>query len=67
MSTPVNRFPDFVRHIVTSLKATCPILGVQRIANLLARAGLHRGRTTVRRFRLSLQAQHQAQAHGVAP
>jgi transposase InsO family protein len=48
--TPVNRFPDFVRHIVTSLKTTCPILGVQRIANLLARAGLHLGRTTVRRF-----------------
>ena len=47
---PVNRFPDFVRHIVTSLRTTCPMLGVQRIADLLARAGLHLGRTTIRRF-----------------
>ena len=41
LPTPVNRFPDFVRHVVTSLKSICPMLGSQRIANLLARAGLH--------------------------
>ena len=48
--TPVNRFPDFVRHIVIRLKTTCPLLGHLRIANLLARTGLQLGATTVRRF-----------------
>jgi putative transposase len=46
----VNRFPEFVRQLVTSLKASYPVLGIQRIANLLARAGLRLGTTTVRRF-----------------
>jgi hypothetical protein len=47
---PVNRFPEFVGDIVRRLKATFPALGSQRIANMLARAGLHVARTTVRRL-----------------
>ena len=51
MPTPVNRFPDFVRAVVARLGASFPTLGSERIANMLARAGLHLARTTVRRFR----------------
>ena len=47
---PVNKFPDFVRHIVTRLKILCPTMGKTRIAQTLARAGLHLGRTTVGRL-----------------
>jgi len=47
---PVNRFPDFVRDIVVRIKATFPRLGTRRIANMLARGGMHLARTTVRRF-----------------
>lgn len=47
---PVNRFPEFVRDLVGRLKATFPALGSMRIANMLARAGLHVARTTVRRI-----------------
>jgi len=48
--TPVNKFPDFVRHIVYRLKVLHPTLGKKRIAQLLARAGLHIGVTTVKRM-----------------
>lgn len=47
---PVNRFPDFVRYIVRSLKMVCPFLGRRKIAKVLARAGLHLGATTVGRI-----------------
>jgi len=47
---PVNRFPDFVRLLVRRLKALCPRMGKVRIAQVLARAGLHLGATTVRRM-----------------
>jgi len=47
---PVNRFPDFVRYIVQRLKALCPSLGKRKIAQILARAGLHLGSTTVQRM-----------------
>ena len=40
-STPVNRFPDFVAQIVKHLKTVCPAMGKKRIAQVLARAGLH--------------------------
>jgi putative transposase len=46
----VNKFPDFVRHIVCRLKVLHPTFGKKRIAQLLARAGLHIGVTTVRRM-----------------
>jgi len=46
---PVNRFPDFVRHIVRRLKVLCPLMGKVKIAQTLARAGLHLAATTVGR------------------
>ena len=47
---PVNRFPEFVSYLVQRLKVLCPRMGTQRIARVLARAGLHLGATTVRRM-----------------
>jgi len=47
---PVNRFPDFVAYLVRRLKTVCPALGKVRIAQQLARAGLHIGPTTVGRM-----------------
>ncbi len=47
---PVNKFPDFVRYAVQRLKALCPNLGKVKIAELLCRAGLHLGATTVGRI-----------------
>ncbi len=47
---PINRFPDFVRYIVRRLKVLCPTMGKKRIAQTLARAGLHLGVTTVGRI-----------------
>jgi transposase InsO family protein len=47
---PVNRFPDFVRELVRQLRALCPSMGKVRIAQVLARAGLHLGVTTVGRI-----------------
>src|SRR5947209_20568031 len=46
---PVNKFPDFVGYLVRRLKILCPTLGKVKIAQILARAGLHLGSTTVRR------------------
>jgi transposase InsO family protein len=50
LTTPINRFPDVVTHLVRRLKATCPILGKKKIAEALARAGLHLGVSTVGRM-----------------
>lgn len=47
---PVNKFPDFVRAIVQRLKVLCPTMGKVKIAETLARAGLHLGVTTVGRI-----------------
>jgi len=47
---PVNRFPDLVRYAIQRLKALCPNMGKRRIADTLARAGLHLGTTTVGRI-----------------
>jgi transposase InsO family protein len=47
---PVNKFPDFVRYLVKQLKAIVPTMGKVRIAEVLARAGLHLGATTVGRI-----------------
>ena len=44
---PVNKFPDFVRYAVQRLKALCPSLGKIKITDMLCRAGLHLGTTTV--------------------
>jgi transposase InsO family protein len=47
---PVNRFPDLLRYLVRRLKVLCPSLGKAKIAETLARAGLHLGTTTVGRI-----------------
>ncbi len=47
---PINRFPEFVRHIVMRLKVLCPTMGKKRIAQTLARAGLALGVSTVGRI-----------------
>ena len=39
MNSPVNRFPEFVRHAVQRLKTLCPSMGKVKIAQTLARAG----------------------------
>lgn len=49
-SAPISRFPDLVAHLVQRLKATCPTLGKKKIAETLARAGLHLGVSTVGRM-----------------
>ena len=50
LTQPVNKFPEFVAYLVRYLKRTCPALGKDRIAKMLARAGLHLGTTTVGRM-----------------
>jgi putative transposase len=47
---PVNKFPDFVTYIVRRLKVLCPSMGKAKIAQVLCRAGLHLGSTTVQRM-----------------
>ena len=47
---PVNRFPDCVAYVVQRLKTLCPSMGKVKIAETLARAGLHFGATTVGRM-----------------
>ena len=50
LAEPVNKFSDFVRQAVQQVKSICPRLGKRKIAEMLARAGLHLGATTVRRM-----------------
>ncbi len=50
LQEPVNKFPDFVRYTVQRLKVLCPTLGKVKIAEILCRAGLHLGTTTVGRI-----------------
>jgi hypothetical protein len=47
---PVNKFPDFVAVMVSKLKRLFPVMGRRRIADFLARAGLHIAPSTVRRM-----------------
>ncbi len=47
---PVNRFPDYVRYMIRRFKTLCPTMGKVKIAETLARAGLHLGATTVGRM-----------------
>ena len=47
---PVNKFPDVVRYFVQRLKVLCPTMGKVKMAQTLARAGLHVGATTVGRM-----------------
>jgi hypothetical protein len=48
--TPVNKYPDFIRYLVQRLRVLCPLMGKRKIAETLARAGLHLGTTTVQRI-----------------
>jgi len=50
ISQPVNTFPEFVGDLVRRFKVLCPTMGRTRIANVLCRAGLHLGSTTIRRL-----------------
>ena len=45
----MNRFPDVVRYAVQRIKLFCPALGKVKIADKLARAGIHIGKTTIER------------------
>ena len=47
---PVNKFPAFVAYLVRRLKVLCPTMGKTKIAQVLCRAGLRLGATTVRRM-----------------
>jgi putative transposase len=47
---PLNRFPDFVRTMVTALRSVSPFLGKKRVAQIFARTGVHLAATTVRRM-----------------
>ena len=50
LTEPVNRFPEFVAYVVRRLKVLCPSMGKAKIAQVLCRAGLHLGSTTVQRM-----------------
>jgi transposase len=47
---PSNKFPQLVRKLVKDLKACCPTLGKVKLAQILARAGLHLAASTVGRM-----------------
>ena len=51
LRTPANKFPEFVRYAVERVRALCPTLGKKKLAQVLARAGLHLGATTIGRIR----------------
>ncbi len=63
---PVNRFPEFVGYLVRRLKTLCPTMGTRKIAQVLCRAGLHLGATTVRRM-LAETDQRRPKTNGPAP
>mgnify|MGYP000234920193 FL=1 len=50
VSVPVNRFPDLVRYLVRQLKILCPSMGKVKLAQVLARAGLHLAPATIGRI-----------------
>jgi transposase InsO family protein len=50
VSEPINRFPDLVRYLVRQLKILCPSMGKVKLAQVLARAGLHLAPTTISRI-----------------
>ena len=50
MREPVNKFPDLVGYLVRKLKVLFPSVGRKRIAQTLARAGLHLSASTVGRM-----------------
>lgn len=63
---PVNRFPVFVGYLVRRLRTLCPTLGKVKIAQILARAGLHLAPTTVRRMMKDQRPSRPPVAEGTA-
>jgi len=47
---PLNKYPDYVAHVVQRLKVLCPSFGYGRIARVLGREGLLLGTSTVQRM-----------------
>ena len=47
---PVNKFPELVGYLVRRLRVLCPTMGKVKIAETLAREGLHLAATTVGRM-----------------
>ena len=47
---PVNKFPEFVKYLVQRLSKLCPTMGTIKMAQTVARAGLHISKTTIDRF-----------------
>src|SRR5438105_13138749 len=64
---PVNKFPAFVRYLVQRLQTMCARVGKVKIAQVLARAGLHLGATTVGRMRRQTPAAPPAASPLVTP
>ena len=50
MPEQVTRYPDYLRCVVQQLKATYSLLGRQKVADILARTGLHMSGSTVGRI-----------------
>src|SRR3989442_1420672 len=64
---PVNKFPEFIGYLVKRLRILCPTLGKVKIAQILARAGLHLGPTTVRRMQVHTGWPEPRQVRQTAP
>ena len=63
----VNKFPDFIGYVVRRLKILCPTLGKVKTAQILARAGLHLGPTTIRRMQRGARWPEPRKAPHTAP
>lgn len=50
MPGPVNKYPDFVAALAHEVKRALPCAGKKRIAQMLARGGLHLAANTIRRM-----------------
>jgi len=50
MPEKVTRYPDYLRYIIQQLKAMCPMLCKDKIADCLARTGLHLSASTAGRI-----------------
>jgi transposase InsO family protein len=47
---PLNKYPDYVAHVVQQLKVLCPSFGYGKIAHVFGREGLRLGTSTVQRM-----------------
>ena len=63
---PVNKFPEFVRTSSSGSRRSAPSMGKVKIAQTLARAGLHLGATTVGRM-LKGKPQATNRLHNASP